>query len=199
MAQESTTPSNEAVTLPRNFYRREAATVAPDLLNKLLIAPDGRSGRIIEVEAYGGPEDAAAHTFRGRTTRNAVMFGPPGHLYVYLSYGLHWCCNAVCQEEGIGAGVLIRALEPVTGIERMRLARPRANSDAQLCNGPGKLSQALGLGAEHAGSDLVTGDQSVRICDDGTPVPAKVLATRRIGISKSVELPWRWSKGDGGN
>jgi DNA-3-methyladenine glycosylase len=192
MPQESTTPSNKWVPLPRKFYRREPALVAPELLNKLLIAPDGRCGRIVEVEAYGGPEDTAAHTFRGPTPRNAVMFGPPGHLYVYLSYGLHWCCNAVCQDEGVGAGVLIRALEPVARLQQMRSARGNARNDRQLCNGPGKLSQALGLGPQHAGADLVTGNKGVVICDDGISPPPLPRVTRRIGISKAIDLPWRW-------
>ena len=182
----------DARTLPRKFYARDVLAVAPQLLNKLLVVGDGRAGRIVEVEAYRGADDPAAHTFRGQTARNATMFGPGGHLYVYFTYGMHFCCNAVCGEVGEGAGVLIRALEPVAGIERMREARPRARRDADLCNGPGKLTQALGIDRRHDGADLVEPDQGIAILDDGTAPPRKPVATPRIGIRHAAELPWRW-------
>src|SRR5690606_13521215 len=133
-----------AVPLPRDFYQAPADLLAPLLLNKLLAGPDGRAGRIVEVETYAG-DDPASHAFRGRTARNATMFGPAGHLYVYFTYGMHWCANAVCGETGDGTAVLLRALEPVVGLERMRLARPAARSDRDLCRGPARLAQALGI------------------------------------------------------
>lgn len=174
--------------LPRSFYARDARAVAPALLGKVFIGPDGRSGRIVEVEAYAGAEDPAAHSFGGKTKRNATMFGPAGHLYVYFSYGMHWCANASC---GNAAGVLIRALEPLSGLERMRSARPKAKRDIDLCSGPGKLAQALGITGANDGADLVLGDQGFRIVDDGTPAPVATQALR-IGISKAAHEPWRW-------
>lgn len=178
--------------LERAFYARDPRVVAPELLNKILVVGDGRAGRIVETEAYAGAEDAAAHTYRGRTDRNATMFGPAGHMYVYFTYGLHYCCNAVCGDVDEGVGVLIRALEPLAGLERMREARPRARRDSDLCNGPGKVAQALGIDRSHDGADLVEGDQGILIVDDGLAPPRKPVATPRIGIRQAAEHPWRW-------
>ena len=175
--------------LPRTFYARDPREVAPELLGKILMNPDGRSGRIVEVEAYAGAEDPAAHSYRGQTKRNATMFGPPGHLYVYFSYGVHWCANASC---GNGAGVLIRALEPLSGLERMRQSRPKAKRDTELCNGPGKLAQALGISGANDGADLVMGDQGFRILDDGKSPLVDPVQSKRIGITKAAHEPWRW-------
>lgn len=186
------TPQQRYKTVPRSFYARDARLVAPELLNKILLASDGRSGRIIEVEAYCGADDPAAHSYRGQTARNATMFGPAGHMYVYFTYGMHWCCNAVCGEVGEGVGVLIRALQPLTGLPLMREARPKARNDRNLCNGPGKLTQALGIGKSHDGVDLVTHRDGVRIVSDGMLPPTDPLATPRIGISKAQDAPWRW-------
>lgn len=177
---------------PRDFYRRDARVVAPELLNKVLATADGRSGRIVEVEAYCGALDPAAHTFRGKTARNASMFGPPGHLYVYFSYGMHWNCNVVCGGDLAGNGVLIRALQPLTGLERMREARGGTGSDRLLCSGPGRLGQALGIDRGYDGADLVTGSAGICILDDGVAAPAHPIASRRIGISKNIEPLWRW-------
>lgn len=179
-------------TLPRDFYRRHSTLVAPELLNKLLVRDDGRAGRIVEVEAYAGEEDPAAHSFRGMTPRTATMFGEPGHLYVYFSYGMHWGSNAVCGEVGQGWGVLLRALEPVAGLELIRQARPRVRRDVDLCSGPGRLSQALGITGVLDGADLVADDAGIRIVCDGTAPPSKPVVGPRIGISRAVEFPWRW-------
>jgi DNA-3-methyladenine glycosylase len=191
--------------LGRDFYRRDPRTVGPELLGKLLVrrgsAEDGdpygsvgpdRVGRIVEVEAYCGGIDPGSHAFRGMTPRNRTMFGPPGGLYVYFTYGMHWCANAVCGEDGEGVAVLLRALAPVAGLDAMRAARPRARRDRDLCSGPAKLCQALGLGRDFDGADLVTGDRGVLVCDDGTPPPAEPVQTTRIGLSAGVEHPWRW-------
>ena len=177
--------------VPRDFYRRDPREVAPELLNKVLVR-GGRAGRIVEVEAYVGSLDPAAHAYRGPTSRNATMFGPPGHLYVYFSYGMHWCCNPVCGEEGEGVAVLLRALEPVVGLEEMRAARPAARRAVDLCRGPARLTQALGITGSHDGADLVSGAEGIRIVDDGTPPPAHPVVTARIGITKAAAEPWRF-------
>jgi DNA-3-methyladenine glycosylase len=176
--------------LPVEFYRRDPRVVAPELLNKLLVAEDGRRGRIVEVEAYCGAEDPAAHTYRGRTARNASMFGPGGHLYVYFTYGMHWCANVVCGEEGEGVGVLMRALEPVAGLELMRAARPKAKTDRDLCRGPARLAQAFGITRADDGDDLRRG--RIRVLDDGVEPPRAPHVGPRIGISEAVHEPWRW-------
>ncbi|MGH8082143.1 MAG: DNA-3-methyladenine glycosylase [Lysobacter sp.] len=179
--------------LPRAFYDRAATTVAPQLLNKILASADGRAGRIVEVEAYAGALDPAAHTYRGKTPRNATMFGPPGHMYVYFTYGMHWCCNCVCGPEGTGVGVLIRALEPLYGIERMRAARPRTTRDRDLCRGPARLTQAMGIGAAQDGIDLVAAREGFTLVDDGMAPPVTVKGGPRIGLSVGKDLPWRWA------
>jgi DNA-3-methyladenine glycosylase len=183
----------------RGFYARDPRAVAPDLLGKLLIhdSPDGvrRSGRIVEVEAYCGSADPGSHAYRGETARNRTMFGPPGHLYVYFTYGMHWCANVVTGdpgESGEGLAVLVRALAPVDGIPSMQAARPAARRVRDLCNGPGKLCQALGLDRSFDGADLVTANQGIWIADDGTPPPATPFQTTRIGLSAGAEHPWRW-------
>jgi DNA-3-methyladenine glycosylase len=179
------------VVVPRDFYARDPRTVARDLLNKVLVH-EGRSGRIVEAEAYCGAEDAGAHSYRGMTARTRTMFGPPGGLYVYFTYGMHWCANAVCGDEGVGVAVLLRALAPLDGIEDMRTARPAARRDRDLCNGPAKLCQALGLDGTFDGADLVTGDRGVTILDDGVAPPTDPVQTTRIGLSAGAEHPWRW-------
>jgi DNA-3-methyladenine glycosylase len=178
--------------LPRGFYRRDPRAVAPDLLNKVLRGPDGRAGRIVEAEAYCGAIDPGAHSFRGPTPRTRSMFGRPGLLYVYFTYGMHWCANAVCGEEGEGVAVLLRALAPVAGIERMRAARPASRRDLDLCRGPARLCQALGIGGAHDGIDLATGDGGFAIVDDGVPPPADPVVSTRIGLTRGGEFPWRW-------
>jgi DNA-3-methyladenine glycosylase len=178
--------------VPRSFFHRDARDVAPQLLNKLLACADGRLGRIVEVEAYVGAIDPAAHTFRGMTKRNAVMFGPPGHMYVYFTYGMHWCANTVCGDEGEGSGVLMRALEPVAGIATMRASRPRIRKDRELCSGPARLTQAMGITGAQNGIDLVRARDGYTILDDGMPPPDEVVGSARIGIREGTDLLWRW-------
>jgi DNA-3-methyladenine glycosylase len=147
---------------------------------------DGVGGRIVEVEAYA-EDDPASHAFAGPTARNASMFGPPGHLYVYRSYGIHWCANVVCERPGRGAGVLLRALEPTHGLERMRLRRG-VTDDRLLCSGPGRLTQALGLTGADDGADLFQPPFELI-----PPLaPAVVERTVRLGISRAVDQPWRY-------
>lgn len=184
--------ANSWPPLPRSFYRRDPRTVAPQLLNKLIVRADGRAGRIVEVEAYCGQEDPAAHTFGGKTARNATMFGMGGHLYVYFTYGMHWCANAVCGDPGEGVGVLIRAIEPVAGLPLMRDARSNPVRDRDLGSGPARLAQALGINGQFDGADLVEPDRGVWLASDGTAPPDDPVAGPRVGISKAVDHPWRW-------
>jgi DNA-3-methyladenine glycosylase len=177
-------------TLDRDFYRRDPRAVAPDLLGKVVVAGERRA-RIVEVEAYCGPEDPAAHSYRGRTPRNATMFGPPGHLYVYFSYGMHWCCNPVCGDDDEGVAVLLRALEPLDGLEAMRAARGGVR-DRDLCRGPARLCEALGITGVLDGADLVTGDRGLAIVEDGTPPPSTPAVGPRIGITRGADAPWRF-------
>lgn len=181
--------------LGRGFFGRDSIDVAPDLLNKLLVRPDGRAGRIVEVEAYRGERDPASHAFRGRTGRNQTMFGPPGHLYVYFSYGVHWCANVVTGATGEAQAVLLRALEPVAGIPLMRQARwstQKRQDDRDLCRGPGRLCQAFGIDGSFDGADLAGRSSPVWIADDGTGPPDLPLQTPRVGISAGVDHLWRF-------
>jgi DNA-3-methyladenine glycosylase len=178
--------------------------VAPWLLNKVL-ARGERAGRIVEVEAYDGANDAASHAYRGLTPRTAIMFGPPGFLYVYFTYGMHWCANVICRPEGQAAGVLIRALDPVAGLKQMWEARPAARLERDLCNGPAKLCQALGITGADDGADLLAARPTrsasagglVRLLDDGTPPPRRPGRGTRIGIKVATEKRWRfWVPGN---
>ncbi len=146
----------------------------------------GVGGVVVETEAYA-PDDPASHSYRGRTTRNAAMFGPPGHLYVYRSYGIHWCANVVCSDEGTGAAVLLRALEPVRGIEEMR-SRRGLDEVTLLCAGPGRLCQALGISGEHDGLAL---DREPFLLRQPT-APAEIVHGPRVGITRATERPWRY-------
>lgn len=181
---------------PRILSRRslsgDALDVAPCLLNKVLVHGD-RAGRIVEVEAYRGAEDPASHAYRGVTPRTAVMFGPAGHLYVYFSYGIHWCANVVTGPEGEANAVLLRALTPLEGIDAMRVARPRARLETDLTSGPAKLCQALGIDGTHDGTDLLHPSSAIRLLDDGTPPPARPTVGPRVGISAAQDRPWRFS------
>jgi DNA-3-methyladenine glycosylase len=173
------------MTLDRRFFARSVHEVAPDLIGvKLLL--DGVGGPIVEVEAYDH-EDPAAHGYRGRTARNASMFGPPGHAYVYRSYGIHWCLNFVCEAEGSASAVLIRALEPNLGVEEM--ARRRGFEDPRLlCSGPGRLCQALGISRAHDGLPLDRPPFEL-LPRDGEP---ELAVGPRVGITKAVDHPWRF-------
>jgi DNA-3-methyladenine glycosylase len=171
--------------LPREFFARSVHEVAPELIGAILLV-DGVGGVIVELEAYD-QEDPASHGFRGRTPRTAAMFGPPGHAYVYRSYGMHWCLNLVCAAEGRAEATLIRALEPTRGLEAMRVRRgvhaPRA-----LCSGPGKLCQALGVTRAYDGLPLDAPPFAV-LEREGAP---QVVTGPRIGISRATDRAWRY-------
>jgi DNA-3-methyladenine glycosylase len=175
--------------LKRAFFNRSVLEVAPDLIGATMLF-DGVGGRIVELEAYHHTEPAA-HSFRGPTPRNAVMFGPAGYAYIYRSYGIHWCLNFVCEPKGSAAAVLIRAIEPTAGLKIMR--RRRGLTDERLlCAGPGRVCEALGITAAHNGMAL-----------DAPPFelfaragPVEVVTGLRIGITKAAELPWRYGLKD---
>ena len=178
--------------LPTNFYNRPVLEVARALVG-CVVTHDGCAGVIVETEAYHDSEPAC-HAFVGLTPRTRTLFGPPGIAYVYRSYGIHALLNAVAEREGVGAAVLIRALEPLEGIERMRERRGLQPIE-RLCSGPGKLTQALGISLEHNDSNLATGPVVI----SGQPAGWRampVTVTRRIGITKAIELPWRFCAGD---
>ena len=178
--------------LPRAFFDVDSVRLAPLLLNKLVVRGE-RVGRIVEVEAYAGAADPASHAFRGRTARNATMFGPPGHLYVYFTYGMHFCANVVCGPEGEASAVLLRGLTPLAGLEEIRAVRgPAARLDRDLTNGPGKLCQALGLDRSFDGADLVTGDLGVEVADGGTAPPSRPGVSGRVGLSVAADVSWRF-------
>jgi DNA-3-methyladenine glycosylase len=179
--------TTRAPALPAELFARSVHEVAPALIGVTLLV-DGVGGRIVEVEAYDH-EDPASHGYRGRTARNAAMFGPPGHAYVYRSYGIHWCLNLVCEEEGVANAVLARALEPTHGLDVMRERRGLDDSRL-LCSGPGRLCQALGVMREHDGLAL-----------DRPPFEllpreheVEVVSGPRIGITRAADLPWRYAE-----
>jgi DNA-3-methyladenine glycosylase len=184
--------------LPRKFYTREVKAVAKDLLGKILVKKNGNlilAGKIVEVEAYDGKIDQAAHTFIGKTKRNEIMFNEGGYFYVYFSYGAHYCCNVVTGKKGRGAAVLIRAIEPVNGVKKMirnRYGRDLLNEKERfnLTSGPGKVCQAMGINKSHYGTDLLDG--AIFILDSQKIQNDMIVVTQRIGIKKSMELPWRY-------
>ena len=181
--------------LPRRFYDRDTELVARDLIGRLLeCTRDGVTcrGLIAETEAYLGEHDPACHAAVGHTARTAGLYGPPGTAYVYFVYGMYWCVNAVTRAAGLPSAVLIRGVRPVDGLDAMRRRRPRARSDAELANGPGKLCLAFGIdGPAHHGADLVRGP-ALRILEGSPAADAEVDVTPRIGISKAVDWPLRW-------
>ena len=184
MRRAGTKPA--AAILGSGFFERDVVTVARELLGCTLEL-DGRVGRIVETEAYDQSEPAC-HAYAGLTARTRPLFGPAGHAYVYLSYGIHELFNVVTGDEGHGAAVLIRALQPVAGIEAMRERRP-GRSDRELCSGPGRLTLALGIGLEHNGLAL-DGGRGPQL--RAGPPPDEIVAGPRIGITKAPELPWRF-------
>ncbi|HEX6644002.1 MAG TPA: DNA-3-methyladenine glycosylase [Gemmatimonadales bacterium] len=184
--------ARRAATLPVRFFARPAEVVARELVGTVMRSEIGgvvTAGRIVETEAYLGAEDPAAHGYLGRrNARNASIFGPPATWYVYLSYGMHWCANLVAAREGEAAAVLVRALEPLEGIETMR-ARRRGVPDRHLCAGPGRLCEALGITRELDGT--VMARSPVSVLRDGVPRP-EVRVTPRIGITKAADWPLRF-------
>ena len=177
--------------VPRSFYSRAPDVVARELLNKVLIGPNG-SGRIVEVEAYDGARDPASHAYRGSTPRNAVMFGPPGHLYVYFTYGMHWCANAVCREDGEAAAVLLRALAPIDGLEVMRSARLGRRRDRDFAAGRRSCARRSASGPRTTAS--ISRDERRR-CASSTTAPRhhhRLSSRTRIGLTVGVDQPWRW-------
>ena len=179
----------ETEILPRSFYARPTVEVARDLLGKILVH-GGAAGRIVETEAYLGLEDLAAHASRGLTERTRVLFGEPGHAYVYFIYGMYECLNLVTEPEGAPGCVLIRALEPLAGLGIMRRRRPKARSIEDLANGPGKLTLALGITRRHYGADVTRGPLTVRRFRNEPPF--EILATPRVGIRHCAEWPLRF-------
>ncbi len=187
--------------LARAFFARDPRKVARELLGKVLVRADEHrdpmlTARIVEVEAYLGEDDPAAHAFSGRTSRNAVLFGPPGHAYIYFIYGNHYCLNVSCEPEGKAGGVLFRALEPLTGMEEMARARgvhiDGVPSLRLLTSGPGRLSEAFGITRNRDnGCDLTSSDSSLWIGDSGYHI-AKIVVTPRIGITKAASLNLRY-------
>lgn len=191
--------SKQLRILPREFYDRDPREVSRDLLGKVLVRREGRKtlkGRIVEVEAYLGEGDPAAHAAAGRTPRNDALFGPPGHAYVYFIYGNHWCFNVSCLPDGVGGGVLFRALEPLEGIKDMARARHitiASDRDLRLLtSGPGRLAEAFGITRERDNNkDLTSRRSDLYLADEGF-VPVRVFECPRIGITKAADLPLRY-------
>lgn len=187
------------IRLEHAFYNRDPRDVSHDLLGKILVRRQGRKllkARVVEVEAYLGTDDPAAHAAAGRTPRNDVLFGPPGRAYVYFIYGNHWCFNISCLPDGIAGGVLFRALEPLEGIDAMAKARGvtiRSTRDLRLLtSGPGRLAEAFGITrARDNGKDLTSPKSDLWLADDGA-TPPRVATTVRIGITKAANMPLRY-------
>ncbi|MCF3963189.1 DNA-3-methyladenine glycosylase [Streptomyces fuscigenes] len=194
--------NDDRTPLPRSFFDRPVLEVAPDLLGRTLVAatPGGTVElRLTEVEAYDGGNDPGSHAYRGPTARNAVMFGPPGHAYVYFTYGMWFCMNVVCGPEGRASGVLLRAGQVLSGEETARKRRLSARNDKELAKGPARLATALGIERSLDGVDLCVGPQSPLALLAGVPVPAdQVRSGPRTGVGGGgAHQPWRyWVDGD---
>ena len=181
--------------LPRAFYDRPVLDVARDLLGAVVVA-GGVSLRLTEVEAYAGGRDPASHAFRGRTPRNDVMFGPPGHAYVYFTYGMHYCMNLVCGPDGEASAVLLRAGAVVSGVDVARRRRAASN-DRDLARGPARLTRALGVDRQHNGVDVTLRGSSIVVVEGSGVVDADVRWGPRVGIREAADLPWRaWVEGE---
>jgi DNA-3-methyladenine glycosylase len=176
--------------LGRDFFDRDALTVARDLVGALLLRPDeGLAARVVETEAYTA-DDPACHAYRRRTERNAPLWGPPGHAYVYRSYGVHWCLNVATGTDGVPEGCLLRAAEPLAGLTVFRARRGPKPTDRDLLRGPGRLGQAFGLDGRHSGRDICAEGATLRLASDGaTP---QVLSGPRVGVSQAADHPWRF-------
>jgi DNA-3-methyladenine glycosylase len=189
--------AEKGIALPSDFYARETEVVARELLGCVLECQtdDGvASGRIVETEAYLGEQDLACHAAAGRTRRTEPLYGPPGTSYVYFIYGVHWCFNAVTRATGLPSAVLVRAIEPISGLELMRSRRAAARRDTDLTNGPGKLCAALGIDARHNALPL---DRAPVLIRQGAAIPEhRVLVTPRIGIRECADWPLRWFVSD---
>lgn len=185
-------PLSSGQPLPDGFFDRPVLEVAPELLHKSLVT-GGRRGRIVEVEAYDGENDPGSHGWRGPTPRTRVMFGPPAHWYVYLSYGLHWCANVVCGPDGTCSAVLLRAVNPLEGLDEIRSRRGPGVRDRDLTNGPGKLGQAFDVDESLYGTHIAS--SRLRIVDDGVAPPPRPDRSRRIGLSegRGEDLLWRFT------
>lgn len=176
--------------LGRAFFARSALEVAPELVGVVLWPADGATAaRIVETEAYTG-DDPACHAYRGRTARNAPLFGPPGHAYVYRSYGIHWCLNVATGADGVAEGVLLRAAEPLEGLARIRARRGDRVAERDLLRGPGRLTQGLAIDGSMSGRDLCADDTPLRLYDDGAEL--EVVAGPRVGVSQAADRPWRF-------
>ena len=181
--------------LDREFYARPPLEVAPKLLG-CVIANGAVAVRLAELEAYDGANDPGSHAFSGMTPRNEVMFGPPGHLYVYFTYGMHWCANLVCGQPGTAGAVLLRAGEVVTGVEVARERRLAARSNRDLARGPARLAAALGLSRADNGVDVCV-PSSLHVLDGGDVDPAQIRSGPRVGLARAADRPWRfWLDGD---
>ncbi len=202
MANKQGSPVLKSMLLKRAFFDRDPRMIAPELLGKLIVRRQGRNhlaGRIVEVEAYLGADDAAAHAAAGRTPRNEVIFGPPGHAYVYFIYGMHYCLNISCMKEGQAGCILIRALEPVSGLEEMALARDLGDLNLtahrevrKLTSGPARLCEALEITRPRDnGKDMLSLRSDLQVRNDGYRFE-KVSVTSRIGITKAADMPLRY-------
>jgi DNA-3-methyladenine glycosylase len=184
------------MTVDRTWLARPAVVIGPLLLNAVVTSDVGGARvavRLTEVEAYEGLDDPASHAFRGRTPRTGVMFGPPGHLYCYFTYGMHWCANVVCGPDGVAAAVLLRAGEIVEGVDVARSRRPAARRDVDLARGPARLASCLGLGRDQNGLDLCDPGSLVRLESRPVRRAAGIQAGPRVGISTATDRAWRFS------